>query len=363
MRSREVAAPRYDRTMGSTSPEALELFQWFMKHEAERRTRDREKVIETLQVVPASQESLVALGALSPADAERVLRKHPGYPAHRKIESVRTMLELFRRGLTDLGQAIAEFPDLGGPDQRVVCEQSEKDVSVRVNKELFTALGAAKTLVDYSRRVKELVDVGLFEEKLKQAYDPGEHALVMGLRNAVLHEVHLRANWQVVWHAGKKTKHFVIQREDLLAGGGLKGIARDYLDRLGTTCDVTELLLGYTEKVGEFYAWLLAEVESHLPSDVEDYRACLKAVKRQHGSLSYEVMIGLWMQAGADPYQHLPKHLTTEQLEHLKIFPHRSPQQVDYIIACMDKDGICNEDLRAIVYKFFNVSSYGAATS
>ena len=52
------------------------------------------------------------------------------------------------------------------------------------------------TLVDYSRRGKELVDVGLFEEKLNQAYDPGEHALVMGLRNAVLHEVHLRANWQ-----------------------------------------------------------------------------------------------------------------------------------------------------------------------
>jgi hypothetical protein len=348
--------------MGWTSPEARELFQWFAKHEAERRNRDREKVIEALQEVPVSQETLKALEALSPEDADRALHKHPGYIGHRKIESVRTMLELFRRALTDLGQAIAEFPDLGGPDKRIVREQLEQAVSVRVNKELFAAVGAAKTLVDYSRRVKELVDTGLFELRLKLAYDPGEHALIMGLRNVLLHEVHLRANWQMRWHAGTKTKHFVIQREDLLADGELNGVARKYLDRLGTTCDVTVLLQGYCEKVDQFYMWLLAEVEAHLPLEVEDYMACRKAVKRQHGRLSYEVMIGLWKQAGADPYQHLPKHLTTEQLEQLKTLPHRSPQQVDYIIACMDKDGICDDHLRTIVHKFFNVNSVDGAT-
>ena len=51
-----------------------------------------------------------------------------------------------------------------------------------------------------------------------------------------------------------------------------------------------------------------------------------------------------------------PTVLTTEQLEHLNTLPHRSPQQVDYIIACMDKDGICDDHLRGIVYRFFNVN-------
>lgn len=161
---------------------------------------------------------------------------------------------------------------------------------------------------------------------------------------------------------GNENQTFCIQREDLLADGELNSVAREYLGRLGTTCDVTVLLQGYSEKVDQFYAWLLAEVESHLPLEVEDYRACHKAVSRHHGRLSYEVMIGLWTQAGADPYRHLPKHLTTEQLEHLKTFAQRSPQQVDYIIACMDKDGICDAHLRAIVYKFFNVSSVDVAT-
>lgn len=107
----------------------------------------------------------------------------------------------------------------------------------------------------------------------------------------------------------------------------------------------------------QFYAWLLTEVESDLPLEVSDYRGCRRAVKRQHGRLSYEVMIGLWTQAGADPYQHLPKLLTSEQLEQMEALPHRSPQQVDYIISCLDKDEVCDDHLRAIIYKFFTVPS------
>jgi hypothetical protein len=169
-----------------------------------RGNRDRDRVIEALQEVPVSQEALKTLEALSPEGADRALHKHPGYIGHRKIVSVRTMLELFQRALTDLGQVIAEFPDLGGPDKRIVREQLEQAVSARVNKQLFTALCAAKTLVDYSRRVKELVDTDLFESVLKLAYDPGEHALIMGLRNVLLHEVRLRANWQMRWHGERK---------------------------------------------------------------------------------------------------------------------------------------------------------------
>jgi hypothetical protein len=345
--------------MGWTSPEAQEVFQWFAKQEAERRSRDRQKVSEALQTVPATQEILDALGALSPEDAERALRTHPGYPAQRKIESVRTMLELFRRALADLAAAIAEFPELNGPDDRISREEQEKDISVRVNKELFAALGAAKTLVDYSRRLKDLVGADLFDSKFRGAFHPGEHALIMGLRNSVLHQVHSRANWQKRWHAGTKTTHFVIQREDLLAEGKLNSAAREHLNRLGATCDVTELLRGYSEKLDQFYAWLLFEAESHLPFEVSDFRACRKAVKHQHARLSYEVMIGLWTQAGADPYQHLTRHLSSEQLKEMDALPHRSPQQVDYVISCLDKDEVCDDHLRAIVYKFFDVSASG----
>jgi hypothetical protein len=341
--------------MGWTSPEAREMFEWFVKHEAERRSRDRQKVSEALQTVPASQETLDALGALSPEDAGRALRTHPGYLGERKVESVRTMLELFRRALADLAAALADFPELDGPDARTVREGLEKDISIRVNKELFAALGVAKTLVDYSRRIKDLVDANLYDSKLKETFHAGEQALIFGLRNSVHHSVHSKANWQKRWSAGIKTTHFVIQREELLAEGDLNSAAREHLDRLGTTCGVTELLRGYAQKVDLFYGWLLSEVESHLPLEIRDYRACRKAVKRQHGRLGYEFMIGLWTQASADPYQHLSKLLTSEQMKEMETLPHRSPEQVDYVIACLDKDGLCDDHLRAVVYKFFNV--------
>jgi hypothetical protein len=267
------------------------------------------------------------------------------------------MLELFRCALTDLAAAITDFPELGGPDTRTLREEFEKDISIRLNKELFAALGAAKTLMDYSRRIKELVDENLYDSKLKGTFGSGEQALVFGLRNSVHHAVHFEANWQKRWSAGTKSTHFVIQCEELLAEGDLNSAARNHLDRLGTTCDVTELLRSYAEKVNLFYGWFLAEVESHLPLKIRDYRACRKAVKRQHFRSSYDLMIGLWSQAGADPYQHLSKHLTSEQMHEMKALPHRSEEQVDYIIACLDKDGFCDDHLLTVVYKFFNVSA------
>jgi hypothetical protein len=66
------------------------------------------------------------------------------------------------------------------------------------------------------------------------------------------------------------------------------------------------------------------------------------------------------MQAGADPYQHLSKHLTAEQVNEREALSHRSPQHVDYVIGCLDRDGLCDDHLRAIVYKFLSVSASDA---
>jgi hypothetical protein len=147
----------------------------------------------------------------------------------------------------------------------------------------------------------------------------------------------------------------VIHHEDLLADGELSQAARDHLNQMGTKIDVTELLAAYAQKVESFYGWLLPEVEAHLPIAVQDYRACRQAVKSHHSKLSYEFLIRTWINAGVDPYQHLPKHLTSEQLKAAQELPHRSAGQVDFIISCVDRHGVCNDSLRNTVYEFFKV--------
>jgi hypothetical protein len=343
-------------SMGWLPPEAQDLFREFAKYDAEKRRRDRLQVSTALQQIPATLETVNQLCTLSPEDAEHALRQHPGYSMHRRIESLHSMLAIFRRALADLAKAIAEFPELGTPDNRILREQFEQHISVRVNKELFAALGAAKTLVDYSRRIKDMVPTELFESKRNEAFDDGQQALVMNLRNVVLHQVHSEANWRKVFHGGTSTTHFVIRREDLLADGELSRAAQEHLNHLGSTCDVTELLSGYSASVEKFYSWLLPELDSHLPPVVKDYRACYRAVKTHHGRSSYRLLLGLWMQSGVDPYEHLSKHLSSEHLQTVKMLPHRSPEQVDYIISCVDRDGLCDAQLREIIYRFFKVS-------
>jgi hypothetical protein len=265
------------------------------------------------------------------------------------------MLELFRRALADLSHAIASFPGLGTPDGRAARELIEHDVSVLVNKELFAALGAAKTLVDYSRRIKGMVPDNQFESKKNEAFSPNEHALIVALRNSVLHEVHSAANWQKVYRGGPPVTHFVIDREELLVDGNLSESARKHLYTLGPKIDVTALLSAYSRKVENFYNWLLPEVETHLPAVVKDYRACRQAVREHHVRLGYEFLIRTWIGAGIDPYQHLPKHLTPEQLKAMGTLPHRSTAQVNYIISCMDRHQVCDQRLRNTVYEFFRV--------
>jgi hypothetical protein len=121
--------------------------------------------------------------------------------------------------------------------------------------------------------------------------------------------------------------------------------------------DVSELLSGYAKRVDRFYGWLLPELEQHLPDPVKDFRHCRDTVKRHRARLSCKLMLELWIQAKADPYIHLPKYLTSEQLAIASSLPHRSTTQVDYIISCVDRTSLCDEELRARVHQLFKVAS------
>lgn len=129
----------------------------FARHQAEQRRQQLTQVTAALQTLPASAETLEQLCALSPQDAQRALCKHPGYKTHCNLESIETMLQVFHRALADLDVAVCAFPPLGPPDARGDRECLEAKVSVRVNKEFFAAVSASQALVDYSRRVRELL--------------------------------------------------------------------------------------------------------------------------------------------------------------------------------------------------------------
>lgn len=341
--------------MGWTSPEARELFNLVARHQAEERRKQRERLSDRMKTLPTTEEILDQLCLLSPQDSERVMRAHPAYKAQRNIESIETMLEVFHEAMSDLKTAIGAFPALGPPDARGEREALEMEVSIRVNKELLAAVSASQALVDYSRSVKDQLDADAFDKKRTEVFDENEHALVKDLRNLLVHRLHTAANWQTVYSKDGRSTHFKIETEDLLAEAELSAAAKKCLATLGETVDVSELLSHYAERVDRFYGWLLPELEQHISEAVLDFRHCRDYVNRHHGRQSYKLMLGLWMQANTDPYAHLPKHLTTGQLGTALSLPRRSPTQVDYIISCVDRTGLCDEELRKLVYQLFKV--------
>lgn len=342
--------------MGWTSPEARELFNLFAQHQAEQRSQKLAQVTASFQTLPASEEFLEELCALSPQDALRALRTHPGYNMQRNLESIESMLGVFHRALTDLDIAVNAFPALGPAEMRTERESLEAEVSVRVNKELLAAVSACQALVDYSRRVRKLLPDGLFDQRRSEIFDHDEHVVVKGLRNLLSHKRHNTADWQTTYSREGRVTRFKIGTETLLAEAELDSAARLALAAHGEILDISDLLSSYAKRVDSFYGWLLPELEHHVPKAVVEFRRCEEAVKLHHARQSYRLLVGLWRQAKADPYDHLPKHLTSEQLAEALKLPHRSKVQVDHVISCIDRNGICDEELRGLVYRFFGVA-------
>jgi hypothetical protein len=354
--ARETNALTMMDGMGWTSPEAHKLFNLVAQHQAVERRNQRERLSDVVKTLPTLPETLDQLCLLSPQDFERVMRAHPAYKAQRNIESIETMLEVFHRAMSDLNTVIGDFPTLGPPDARTEREALEKEISIRVNKEILAAVSASQALVDYSRRMKDQFDASIFDKKRMEIFDENEHALVKDLRNLLVHRLHTAANWQTIYSSDGRSTHFKIDAEDLLADAELSAAAKKCLLTLGETIDVFELLSRYAQRVDQFYRWLLPQVEQHLPEEVRDFRNCRDTVKRHHGRQSYKLMLALWMQGNVDPYAHLSKHLTSEELAAALSLPHQSPVQVDYIISRVDRTSICDEELRKLVYRLFKVT-------
>ena len=52
---------------------------------------------------------------------------------------------------------------------------------------------------------------------------------------------------------------------------------------------------------------------------------------------------------------HLPEYLTAEELDHAMKLPPRSQALADFVIACLDAYGGCDDAIRRNAYKLFGV--------
>lgn len=313
--------------------------------------------------IPISNALLESIAQLGADDAHRVLRVHPGQLAASLFESYVASLQIFECANADLSQAIQNIgnfliqPHSHDPVQREALSQLDR----RVQKEIFATANATHSLVDHSRRLQQVVNLSNYDEMRRQHFgDDHLHEFIVSFRTLVHHLHVVSARWNIIYKFGEdgsKTTKMVIEKNDF-EGPVQKEMnvaAREYMQSAPSQIDVKLLFDGYYARATNFHRWFKRNIELSPGRELEDYWRCVRETKNFSARLWWKALIGNLLQAKtpANPYDHLGRYLTSEQLRGVRSLPHGSREQIDRIIALVDVDGICDSELRGRIYEWF----------
>jgi hypothetical protein len=131
--------------------------------------------------------------------------------------------------------------------------------------------------------------------------------------------------------------------------------ARRFIAKCGERVQIRAVADSYSSKVRAFYDWYLPALEINATPALLDYRRCKKVCVQTSSRAWHRAMVHHLIQWKVDPYAHLDKYLTSDEIEAALRLPMRSREQVDYIIAAVDEHKACDDELRSMVYKLFQV--------
>lgn len=343
--------------MGIHYDSGMSFIRAYVAYEKARRERECERLSKLVATVPVTDAVLQQLEQLNPDDFAQVMRSHPGEKLNRKIESVWTMLRVFRKACADLK---ADIRGYAAYDHRQRAELSGIDAAVQ--KDMFAACAAAESLLAHAQRVRLLVPEAEYKAQCASLFDVPQQSFIKQLRNNLVHVGFIEADWLVRYHFAVEDKPptpnqsaFQFSRAQLVAEE-FTGDARAYIAKAGEKIDVEGLFENYRERVDKFYAWLQHRIEASVPAELADYRRCADEHKRATARTVYRLFLSTWIDWKVDPYAHLQDYLTAEQIQEIERMPARSREQVNRIIEFADQDCVVNDELRGLVYRLFGVA-------
>ena len=345
---------QHDRP-GSPREVVIELLFLIDPH---RRDRVREAI--KAASVPMPAELVDEIADLNSRDAREVLREHPGFTLWERLKSHEVSLQVFERSVEDLLRCIDDLNELS-QDQLTFhrTRRAELDkIELAIQKELFAATNAAHALVDHTRRLQSMMDVPDYNPRRVEYFKAdGLHDFVIGFRTIVHHIQIVRANWQVSGEFGKAghSATFKLDRDELsLLKGEMNALGRGYLKKAPKDIDLRQVFEEYRRRVRAFQSWYSEAMATRLEG-ARDYERCLKENTRATTRMCWKSTLRhcLSSEQPPDPYKHLDRYLSPEQIFQVHALPMRSQQQVDKIIEAIDKDGACDEGLRQLAYELF----------
>ena len=225
---------------------------------------------------------------------------------------------------------------------------------------------AALSLVDHSRRLQKAMTVDGYVEVQREAFkDDGLHDLITGLRVLLHHLEVVQAGWSRTSAIDSpSTATFTLTKavvsrtlEDLSSGFGKEqlGRMRRCLDNLPEEIDLAGLFSDYGARARRFNSWLQARLAASPSEELADYDRCQHAITSRSVRMSWNAIIGNWLQNVKEPHvhRHLPRFLSASDLAQVYALPLNSPEQAAKVLELIDIYGAADNELREKVKILF----------
>lgn len=331
----------------------------FIEYDNENRRKARASLSARVSDIPVTEEVLEQLVWLNHDDLDIVLECHPGDNLEKKWASVWMMLSLFKQAHSDLLFQLDRFHTFSEQrDFRTRTNELElENIETAVRKELMAVSFSASALEALSRNATSAAPIVDYLDKLRSSFDRKEHEFVTELRNALAHINVPEAGWHITWDQEKNREtDFTLGSWQLLTYTKLNIYARDYVLQSGKNVPIRPLIASYSKRVYDFYEWLRQQHEKSPPAALADYKRCRNACRTNTNRVWYKIFLQQFIAKRVDPYKHLSKYLLPEQLGAALAIPHKSQEQIDFIISAVNTDDAIDNEVRQLIYKLFELA-------
>jgi hypothetical protein len=309
--------------------------------------------------MPWSDETLDAAVWKGFEDARRFVDEHPGCELAERSASLLGVFRILQRARASFHEHLERFHSEahGGHLFRRNRRNDLAAYEEKFQELLYLFASSAMTLVDQSRALNGKVQLPGYEKKVAAFAGSRRHRFVQELRNDLVHVTLHRPSWQLTSGRNQDpTSKFMLWPDQLTRASEYHSLAREYLLEHPKGIDLGALVDEYTSEVTEFQGWLQDALVAEAGSVIADYKRCVKRIKAVSARCWWNIIFQqLLLPARRDPYQYLDQYLNPHELEEVNSLPLKSTAQVDRIIELVDEYGACDDALRALVYKAFDV--------
>lgn len=199
----------------------------------------------------------------------------------------------------------------------------------------------------------------VYNELVQTHYsDEYNHLFISEMRNNLSHVILHRPDWQISkdFKSNKQEVGYFFDARYLFYRGSWKSKKfKSYLQS-SEKIDCYEEMLKYFKATNKFLDNLFKYDQENLSAAEIHFKTSLGLREGMHLKSS----IGLWKQVLSnrpeiDPYKHLNKYFSENEIRLIMKRERHSKQQVDLMIEIGDKWGVCDEHTRQSIYEIFKV--------